>query len=150
MHLHWVSASEWALPDERIFVVEPVWTEVARHAPSALGDTRLTRIAAPTEVDARLEPFRLDAAEAAAITFALLQPDAILLCDELAGRQACSALGLRFAGSVGLIIHAVGARRVSVERAVQALSELPGRGRLHASQDLIAEAIDAVRRVVVQ
>ena len=68
---------EWA-PFERLPLtrddiqddVEPVWNDVARHATAALGDARLARVEALLDLDARLDPFRLDAAEAAPITFA--------------------------------------------------------------------------------
>lgn len=140
VHLHWVGAAKWALPDEKVAVVDPVWDEVARLAPEALDDARISRVA-QGDRDARVVSFQLDAAETAAISFALSQTAPVVLCDELRGRSACRTLGLRVAGSVGLIVQAVRARRVEPAVAIDALRELRVRGRLHVADEVIGEAV---------
>jgi predicted nucleic acid-binding protein len=147
LHLHWVGASAWALPPAPIDVVEAVWREVASYAPDALRDTRLSRIAATFDPSPELSTFTLDDGEAAALADALrpeVRRDALLLCDELRARRACKRLALPVVGSIGLVIEACRAGRASREQATSALSDLPGRGRLHVSPALIRAAIDAL------
>ena len=51
----------------------------------------------------------LDSGELAAILLALHEPDALLLIDEAAGRNAASGLGLANTGTLGVLVAAGGA-----------------------------------------
>ena len=72
LHLHWVDASQWALPDGPIIVVETVWTEIERHEPAALADQRLRRVPDPEATPAELIRADLDPGERAALAYAFL------------------------------------------------------------------------------
>lgn len=147
LHLFWVDALAWALPASRIIVVEAVWREVSRHAPEALQDSRLQRVTVSSPVAPSLRNQRLDSGEEASLAYALAQPekaDVLFLCDEMRARRACRDLSLAVKGSVGLILDSVDDGRVSAETARTALRDLPGRGRLYASPDLIAHALAAL------
>ena len=41
LHLFWVGAQEWALPQQPIHIVPAVWDEVRHHAPEALAEEQL-------------------------------------------------------------------------------------------------------------
>lgn len=144
LHLYWVGGLAWGLPTAHVYVVEQVWTEVQRHAPEALGDARLQRIAAPMPDPTWRTRFSLQEGELAAMAFALSQPVALLLTDDEAARRACNALALAAVGTVGLVIEAARAGRVAVEEAIHALNDLPNKGRLHVSRSLLARAIAAL------
>jgi predicted nucleic acid-binding protein len=147
LHLHWTGASSWALPPLPIDVVDVVWKEVASYAPEALDDVRLRRVASPTERPPEMATLMLDDGEAAAIAYALQveqRHDALLLCDERRARRACERLALPVVGSIGLVVEARRAGRVTRAEAVRALSELPERGRLHVSPELVRAAIEAL------
>lgn len=147
LHLHWVDAAGWALPPVDILVVDAVWQEVTAYAPDALRDTRLQRVQGPVDVPAVLSTWKLDDGEIAALALALSQRDrdeVLVLCDERMARRACSTLQLGVTGSIGLIIEAHRADRVSAATAIQTLRELPQRGRLRVDSSLIDRAIAAV------
>ena len=90
---------------------------------------------------------RLDAGEAAAITYALAQREPLILCDNLAARRVCTRLGVSVTGTIGLIVEAARGRHTSVESATAALTMLPPAGRVDVSADLIRTAVDALRPV---
>lgn len=147
LHLHWVSAAVWALPPATIDVVDVVWREVTSYAPEALNDSRLRRVSGPPSTPDSVAAFRLDDGEASSIAYALspeLGSDILLLCDDARARKACRKLSLMVVGSIGLIVEACRAGRVSTARAVQALEELPGTGRLHVGQELIRRAVESL------
>jgi hypothetical protein len=73
LHLHWVKASDWALPDLPIHVVDAVWTEIARHGPTALANAQLVRVSAPA-LPTILADAPIDAGEREAIAYALQRP----------------------------------------------------------------------------
>ena len=146
LHLFWVGALGWGLPPLPIHVVREVWLEVEAHAPEALQDARLLLQLAPA-LPPILEQWNLDAGERAALAYAASQQTAgevLVLCDEREGRRACQELSLPVIGSIGLIVEAFRAGRVSREVAETALRDLPGRGRLHVRPELIESAVDAL------
>ena len=79
------------------------------------------------------------------MTLAIEIPGCFVLCDEREARRVCAELKIQVIGSLGLIAQAVDEGRVDIETAVQAMEALPTRGRLHATPDLIARAIAALR-----
>ncbi len=148
LHLHWIDAMAWALPPSPVHVVEEVWREVQKLAPTALRDSRLLCVTASQEHAATLKPFRLDEGERAALSFALSQKDrsgVLVLCDERAARAACSAMSIPVTGSIGLILEAVRMGRASKAEAERGVRELPERGRLHIDQLLIQKVLDTLQ-----
>jgi len=124
-------------------VVEQVWTEITQHAPRALADPRLER--ARGRIDSALQAkFSLQSGETAAIAFALKHPASLLPTDDAAARRACASVGLVAVGTIGLILEAARSKRVPVDRALQALEQLPNKGRLHVTPELLARAIAAL------
>ena len=147
LHLFWTGASSWALPPQRIDVVNAVWEEVAFHAPQALDDVRLYRIMAAISASHDIAQWHLDLGEKEALSYALAQkPDheLLVLCDERQARQACKALSLPVVGSIGLIVEACRAGRTSIKSASDALRALPHSGRLHVKPDLIDQVLAAL------
>jgi predicted nucleic acid-binding protein len=125
-------------------VVEQVWTEITQHAPQALADPRLEREPVG-EIDPALQAkFSLQSGEAAAIAFALKHSGSLLLTDDAAARRACVSVGLAAVGTIGLILEAARSKRVPVDEALQALEQLPNKGRLHVTPELLARAIAAL------
>jgi predicted nucleic acid-binding protein len=126
-------------------VVEQVWTEITQHAPQALADPRLEREPV-VEIDPVLQAkFSLQSGATAAIAFALKQhPASLLLTDDAAARRACASVGLAAVGTIGLILEAARSKRVPVAEALQALEQLPNKGRLHVAPELLARAIAAL------
>ena len=108
--------------------------------------TRFVLMRDPVPLSPLVLSSSLDAGEQAALSYALSNraEDVLVLCDETSARALCRSLHLPVAGSIGLILEAAHARRVTKEDALQALEELPRRGRLHASRDVIQSAIDAL------
>jgi predicted nucleic acid-binding protein len=148
LHLHWVGAQSWALPPQRIEVVDAVWREVRKHAPDALDDARLHHSEHLSPPVADLSKWRLDAGESAALQFALAlrsKGAVLVLCDEQAARTACQSLAIPVTGTLGLVVEANRSGRVDRQTAEQALRELPGRGRLHVSQDLVEVVVQHLR-----
>lgn len=147
LHLHWTGASSWALPPLPIDVVDVVWEEVASYAPEALEDARLHRVASPADRPSEMATLALDDGEAAAIAYALQverRHEALLLCDERRARRACERLALPVVGSIGLIVEARRAGRVTKAQAMAALTKLPEQGRLYVSPELVRAAIEAL------
>lgn len=146
LHLHWVGAASWALPQQPIHVVREVWGEVERHAPEALLDARLVLVQGPVPLSPLVLSTPLDAGEKAALSYALSRrgEEVLVLCDETSARMLCRRLQLQVTGSIGLILEAAHAKRVKREYALQALEELPRHGRLHVSREVIQRAIDAL------
>ena len=148
LHLFWVNASSWALPPHPIHVVDGVWEEVASHAPAALQAERLRRVVAPIPVSPEVRRWNLGRGEQAALSYALSQgsgQDVLVLCDERQARLACNALSLPVVGSIGLIVEAFRAGRISLEIASTALRNLPGPGRLHVKPQLIESVVAALK-----
>ena len=145
LHLYWIGCLSWGLPPTTVHVVEQVWLEIERQAPDALQDARLKWNVAPKPEPEWQARFSLDAGELSAIAFAFGHPGALLLTDDDAARRACSTLGIAAAGTIGLILEAARAKRVDVSAAVRAREELPTRGRLHISKDLLRVAIGALK-----
>jgi len=144
LHLFWVDASMWALPPHRIDVVSEVWDEVMSYAPEALQDLRLHRILLSAPVSQEISQWKLDLGEQAALSYALAQRvdhEVLILCDERQARLACTTLSLPVVGSIGLIVEAYRAGRVSFRIASETLRNLPEKGRLHIRQQLIDQAI---------
>jgi predicted nucleic acid-binding protein len=147
LHLFWVGASAWALPPHTIDVVNEVWEEVESHAPDALHEARLRRVATSVSISEALSRWNLDRGERLALSYALAQrgeQEVLVLCDERQARLACNELSLSVVGSIGLIIEAFRAGRASVETASAALRNLPGPGRLHVKPQLIELALAAI------
>jgi len=152
LHLFWVGASRWALPDQPISVVHEVWEEVRRHAPEALRDKRLRHEGAVTlPYPEELSPWSsLDSGELAALSYAIRHgnaEDILVLCDEHEARAVCTRLGIPVTGSIGLIVQAFYAGRTTAETATTTLRNLPGNGRLHVTKALIEEAVLMVDRL---
>lgn len=150
LHLHWVGATEWALPGDECLVGQTVWNEVARQDPHALQYAQLRRTP-EVDPDPRLAAWRMDEGEATALSLALSFPcatEVLVLCDERQGRSACMSLGLSCVGSVGLILEAALANRVGVEAAEAALRDLPGRGRCWLKREVIDAAVARLRSSV--
>jgi uncharacterized protein len=144
LHLHWIGCLSWGLPPTPIHVVEQVWTEITQHSPQALADPRLEREPA-VEIDPALQArFSLQSGETAAILFALKHPASLVLTDDAAARRACLSVGLAAVGTIGLILEAARSKRVPVDEARQALEQLPIKGRLHVTPELLARAIAAL------
>ena len=132
------------LAAEPIHVVEQVWTEIIQHAPEVLADPRLEREPV-VELDPHLQAkFSLQSGETAAIAFALKHSGSLLLADDAAARRACESVGLAAVGTIGLILEAARSKRVSVDEALRALEQLPNKGRLHVTPELLARAIAAL------
>jgi predicted nucleic acid-binding protein len=132
LHLFWIDAASWALPPQTIDVVQAVWEEVQSRALMALQDPRLRNVVEPVAVSPLLAPWSLDHGELVALSYAIASrphDEVLVLCDELAARRACQAVGLPVVGSIGLISESYRAGRVSLEQAEAALRDLPGRGR---------------------
>jgi predicted nucleic acid-binding protein len=147
LHLFWVGASSWALPPQRIHVVEQVWLEVSNHAPDALNDARFSRVTASQPFSTQVLGLALDEGEQAALSYALAQGDreqVLVLCDETAARRACRRLSIAVTGSIGLVLEAARAGRIPTKDAEIALRELPTRGRLHVRPELIRIAVRAL------
>jgi predicted nucleic acid-binding protein len=124
-----------------------VWDEVSAHEPQALLDPRLRRVKASEPRQAVLGAWHLDGGEAAALSYALEQPDpreVLVLCDERQAREVCAALALSVVGSVGLIVAAFHEGRADRATCIAALRDLPVRGRLHIRPELIEAAVAAV------
>ena len=144
LHLYWIGCLSWGLPSTPVHVVEEVWTEITHHAPQALDDPRLKREPA-AEIDPALQAkFALQSGETAAIAFALKHPASLLLTDDAAARRACVSIGLAAVGTIGLILEAARSKRVPVDEALRALEQLPNKGRLHVTPELLARAIAAL------
>ena len=144
LHLHWIGCLSWGLPPTRIHVVEQVWTEIGQHAAEALLDPRLERESV-VEIDSTLQAkFSLQSGETAAIAFALKHSAALLLTDDAAARRACVSVGLAAVGTIGLILEAARGKRVAIDEARQALEQLPNKGRLHVTAELLERAIAAL------
>ncbi len=145
LHLYWVNALTWALPQQPIEVVGEVWDEVNRHAPDALLDDRLRRCHTEGPPYPReLSSWSLDPGELAALSCAMRsreRDEVLVLCDEHEARDACAHLDIPVTGSIGLIVRACHAGHVNTETAEAALRELPRRGRLHATDELIEMAV---------
>lgn len=147
LHLYWIEALSWALPPQRVEVVEEVWVEVQKFAPDALQDNRLYRQAVECSVAPELSRWSLDPGELAALSYALRQretSEVLVLCDEREARLACRDLLIPVTGSIGLIVEAHRAGRVAREIAESALRNLPNRGRLHVRDEVINMAIAAL------
>ncbi len=144
LHLHWIGCLSWGLPPTQIHVVEQVWTEIAQYAPQALADPRLEREPA-VEVDLALQArFSLQSGETGAIAFALKHSASLLLTDDAAARRACLSVGLAAVGTIGLILEAARSKRVPVDEARQALEQLPNKGRLYVTAELLERATAAL------
>jgi predicted nucleic acid-binding protein len=144
LHLHWIGCLPWGLPPSPIHVVEQVWTEILQHAPEALADPRLER-EPMVELDPHFQAkFSLQSGETAAIAFALKHSGSLLLTDDAAARRACVSVGLAAVGTIGLILEAARSKRASVDEALRALEQLPKKGRLHVTPELLARAVAAL------
>ncbi|MDZ7616393.1 MAG: hypothetical protein U1E05_05270 [Patescibacteria group bacterium] len=144
LHLYWVGAMPWAFPFRQVDVVEEVWQEVGRHAPAALADRRFRRREVTPPYPPELSSWNLDAGELAALSHAIRQrraDDVLVLCDEHEARNVCLHLAIPVVGSIGLIVRAFQAGRVSKEMAQTTLRDLPCHGRLHVRQELIELAV---------
>lgn len=117
LHLYWIGALEWALPQQQIIVVHQVWLEVEARAPDALLDPRLVQVTEVLAIPRVLQTAALDPGEAAAIAYALREQanDQILvLCDERAARRVCTEGGIPrivshvLCGAFVLILHTFG------------------------------------------
>lgn len=144
LHLHWVGATSWGLPDQAVHVVEAVWIEISAHAPDALRDNRLVRAVAPAKFPFDASQLSLEPGEASALAFALTQSTPLLLTDDAAARRACAQLQLASTGTLGLILGAAHAARTSRDEAARALVALPTIGRMHVSAELIASVVSAL------
>jgi len=54
------------------------------------------------------------------------------------------SVGLAAVGTIGLIVEAARSKRVQIDEALQALEQLPNKGRLHVTPELLAQAIAAL------
>lgn len=146
LHLYWIQASEWALPCLPIVVPASVAREVEAYTADILSHPHL-RIVHDPPPDARVLRARLGAGETAALSLALAQPEPAavrLLCDDLAARRAAEGVGIAVLGSLGLIIRAFDAGRVTRGEAVTAVLALPRQGRLHVRPELLRDVIEAI------
>jgi predicted nucleic acid-binding protein len=79
------------------------------------------------------------------MTYQSFEP-VLVLCDEREARRACTALGLPRVGSVGLILTAFKAGRIERAEAERSLRELPGRGRLYVTAQVIEMAVQELNQ----
>ena len=82
---------------------------------------------------------RVHLGEAAAITTTELD-DAVLIIDDSAGRRIAAALGLRYTGTVGLLL--VSKRAGHVARIAPLLEDLRLRARFWISDDVLRHALE--------
>jgi predicted nucleic acid-binding protein len=125
-------------------VVPEVWLEVARIDEGALSHSCLRRVPSVPIIPS-VGAYNLDRGEAEALSYAVAEAErgaVLVLCDEIAARRACAALGVPVVGTIGLIAGAYRSGRVGREVAVAALRRLPTDGRLHVAASLMEEAIN--------
>ncbi len=149
LHLHWVGAGQWALPERAIIVVESVWGEIERQEPAALEDPRLRRVPDPPALPTAVMRADLHGGERAALAHALLARESSsvqVLSDDTGARTACSQLGLQHTGTVGLILEAHASGAVTRELAEETLRALPVTGGLWLHPRLLDVALLALRQ----
>jgi len=97
-----------------LFVPQEVWNEVtlvakpfgAKEAGQARQDGWLI-IRNPASLDAvRALPFNLQLGETQALALAVELPDSLLLVDDAQGRRAAQVLGIRYTGTLGVLLRA--------------------------------------------
>lgn len=85
---------------------------------------------------------RLHVGEAAAITLAADIAGALLIIDDSSGRRAAAALGLRFTGTVGVLVASK--RGGHIARLAPVLDDLRGRARFWIRDDVVRHALELV------
>jgi predicted nucleic acid-binding protein len=153
LHLYWIGAASWALPDCPIVVVESVLRELEKFAPEILSEVVFTRTADPQLIPSELDPWTLDDGERNALAYALALAKAqtvLLLCDDTRARRAATALGIEVAGTIGLLIQSAASGRRSKQQVCEALGDLRVQGGLHVSDRLIEWAVDEVANLEVE
>lgn len=132
----------------RIIVPQQVIAELTD--PAAPRDVRRWAQSLPDWIDARVaivsnaEMLHLDPGERAAITLAQLEPDALLLIDDAAGRTEASRRGILNTGTLGILRAAALKGFVDLSAVLAQLLETNFRVSMTLVDDLLAE--DAERR----
>jgi predicted nucleic acid-binding protein len=146
LHLHWVGASEWALPPEPVLVVETVAEEVRSFDPHALDYPQVKCV---PDVPPSQEPWtgRLDDGEVAALSLAVTYQSSYpvtFMCDDRDARRTATALGLPVIGSIGLLLAAHRSGRIERLTTEEAIRALRTKGQMRVSERLLQEALAAL------
>lgn len=115
-----------------IYAPQAVWDEVtAVDRPFGVAESRQARaegwliVRNPASTEAvRSLPFNLQAGETGALALAVELPDALLLVDDAQGRRAAQALGIRYTGTLGVLLRGKAEGKLAALRPVLALMQL--------------------------
>ena len=150
IHLAELDCLDLLVDFRRILIPSQVREEVHGHRPDAF--LRLPQHQVISVVSSVAPEFRqlMDAAalhpgEIAAISLALQERPALLLCDDAAARFAAERLGLRIHGTIGVIIRSMRRGRRTKDEVLELLRQLPSRSSLHIRASLLAEIIEQVK-----
>ncbi len=133
-----------------VLVCPAVWSEVARHRPSALRrrSVQLELAVAFAEVPAELlalaQTFSLGAGELESLGLMAGLRDAILLTDDAAARIVAEKLDHEVHGTIGVIVRAIRRNQRTKRQALNLLRAIPRRSTLHIAQSLLNAVIDQV------
>jgi predicted nucleic acid-binding protein len=85
--------------------------------------------------------YSIDPGEAAVLTWALAHPGVEAILDDLPARRCARSLGLRFRGTLGLILDA---KRIGTIAAARPVIEAARDAGLYLSDSVVAEALTRV------
>lgn len=131
---------------ERIVVPLAVADEIRRRGPEDPAVAALSQTSWITVVETRLvhnqvSDCGVDPGEMAVLTWALVHPEAEAILDDLPARRCAERLGIRFRGTVGIILWA---KQIGVIPAARPVIEEVRRAGLYLSEGVVAEALARV------
>jgi predicted nucleic acid-binding protein len=151
IHLDELGCLDLLVSFREILVCQAVWSEVARHRPSALRRrrVRLQITTATAEANIQLielaQAFSLAAGEFESLRLMADLPQAILLTDDAAARLVAEKLGYEVHGTIGVVVRSLRRGLKTKRQVLNLLGSIPRRSTLHIAESLLTAVINEVR-----
>lgn len=145
IHLDELSALDLLSQYQQVLIPPTVWEETLRHRPHIQFPVpQPTPIVLQPVVLELAQVFNLHDGEREALSLALTYPGSIVLTDDLAARNAGTALRLEVHGTLGVLLQAIVSGQRTREAGLNLLRSIPSISTLHVRRDLLQTAIKAV------
>jgi predicted nucleic acid-binding protein len=152
IHLHEISHLRLLGIFSTLHICQSVWGEVidTRRVPeTALNESAVVHRHAALENPAAIlnlnQANRLHSGEVESLALCRLLNIGLLLTDDMAARSAATNLGIRPAGSLGIIVRAYYLKRISLVEAEESLEALYAASTLFVTRAIVELAIEQLR-----
>ncbi len=145
LHLSEINSSSFLDIFKNVFISDHMEEELQKHKIQLPGNAKLEKTN-KDQTALLAEKYGLDVGEASALWLCKALKVELLLTDDLSTREVAKELGIRPAGTVGIIARNFRDGKIGQEKAIEALEKIHRESSLFVTSELINYAIGEIRK----